>query len=180
MFNFRLLKNIDFNEACSFLESLSFPDHIDLNKATVLDGELLLETKADKPFLCYWVFDIVCINNRNVSQLSLINRLHLIRSFVIHPLNETTSAGKLVLPFQMRLKPMYYLDQTVFVWKEVSYSHWELSIGCSKSTSWMWWVDFHTNSWSIHFWSMSQIVEVEASGEEFSRFQVTGRDDTSE
>lgn len=135
MFNFRLLKNIDFNNTSSFLESLSYPDHIDLNKATVLDGELLLETKADKPFLCYWVFDIICFNNRNVSQHSLINRLHMVRTFVIHPFNEATAAGKLSLPFQMRLKPMYNLDQTIFVWNEVCCYIRSLLIGCTESSS---------------------------------------------
>ncbi|KAK8806834.1 hypothetical protein WA588_005634 [Blastocystis sp. NMH] len=48
-FEFHVLKDVDLGAAGSFLESLPYLDHINLNKATVLDGELLLETKAEKP-----------------------------------------------------------------------------------------------------------------------------------
>lgn len=50
-FEFHVLKDVDFGAASSFLESLPYSDHINLNKATVLDGELLLETKAEKPYV---------------------------------------------------------------------------------------------------------------------------------
>ena len=67
-------------------------------------------------FLCFWVFDIICYNsNRRVAELSLLNRLHLIRTSVVSPLHSL----QVVLPFQMRMKPMYNLEQTVFVWRDV-------------------------------------------------------------
>lgn len=67
-------------------------------------------------FLCFWVFDIICYNsNRRVAELSLLNRLHLIRTSVVSPLHSL----QVVLPFQMRMKPMYNLEQTVFVWQDV-------------------------------------------------------------
>lgn len=46
--------------------------------------------------------------------LSLLNRLHLIRTWVVSMFHNCES-----LPFEMRLKPMYDIQQTVFVWKEV-------------------------------------------------------------
>ena len=92
---------------------------IDLNKATVLDGEFLVETKDPGHPLCYWVFDIVCLNDRNVGNFSLLHRLQMVRSYITSPLSNAVRNDKLHLPFQIRYKPMYNLDQTVFVWKDV-------------------------------------------------------------
>lgn len=99
-------------------------DIIDVNKATVLDGELLKESKEANPWrlvrefmcshVCFWVFDILCLNNRSTMQLSLLNRLHLIRTWVVTALHDCSA-----IPFEMRLKPMYNIEQTVFVWNEV-------------------------------------------------------------
>ena len=70
-------------------------------------------------FICFWVFDILCMNNRNVCYLSLLDRLHLIRTWVTNPLNQLINIQKLQLPFHIRMKPMYTVDQTYFVWNEV-------------------------------------------------------------
>ena len=47
-------------------------------------------------------------------QLSLLNRLHLIRTWLVSAFHPCDS-----LPFEIRLKPMYDIHQTVFVWREV-------------------------------------------------------------
>ena len=119
---FYLLKNTNFTETISFLADPSNPNCIDLNKATVLDGEFLVESKDPAQPLCYWVFDIVCFNNKTVKNLSLLHRLQIIRTCVTNPLNLAVQSQKLQLPFQMRYKPMYNLKQTVFVWNDVRVS----------------------------------------------------------
>lgn len=128
-YDFFYVKNVKLEEAGVSLKNLGKGDVIDFSNATVLDGELLEETKADKPYsqlfvlihryICFWVFDVMCMNSRNVCNLSLLNRLHLIRTWVVSPLNELISQNKLTLPFRLRMKPMYSLDQTVFVWNDV-------------------------------------------------------------
>lgn len=128
-FEFFHVRNVKLEEAGVSLKTLGRGDVIDFANATVLDGELLRETKAENPyrielllmsrFICFWVFDIICMNSRNVGNLSLLNRLHLIRTWVTTPMNELIQKGDLSLPFQIRMKPMYSLDQTVFVWKDV-------------------------------------------------------------
>ena len=58
----------------------------------------------------------MCYNgNRTVSELSLLNRLHLIRTSVISPIHSLN----VKLPFEIRMKPMYNIEQTVFVWNDV-------------------------------------------------------------
>ena len=58
----------------------------------------------------------MCYNgNRTVSELSLLNRLHLIRTSVISPIHSLD----VKLPFEIRMKPMYNIEQTVFVWNDV-------------------------------------------------------------
>ena len=58
----------------------------------------------------------MCYNNiRKVSEFSLLNRLHLIRTSIISPIHSLN----VHLPFEMRMKPMYNIEQTVFVWKDV-------------------------------------------------------------
>ena len=59
------------------------------------------------------------MNSRYVGDLSLLNRLHLIRSWVTMPIKELIQQNHLSLPFEIRMKPMYSLDQTIFVWNDV-------------------------------------------------------------
>lgn len=157
---------------------------IDLNKATVLDGEFLVETKDPSHPLCYWVFDIVCFNDRNVGNFSLLHRLQMVRSYITSPLNNAAKNDKLHLPFQIRYKPMYNLDQTIFVWNDVcdwlillSFSSQPsslflpiITVDCSSSQSWKRWSDFYSHSRSLYGWSLSQVIEMEASPFEFCWF----------
>ena len=67
-------------------------------------------------YLCFWVFDIICYNNnRKVSELNLLNRLHLIRTSIISPIHSLN----VKLPFELRMKPMFNIEQTLFVWNDV-------------------------------------------------------------
>ena len=59
------------------------------------------------------------MNSRNVCFLSLLDRLHLIRTWVTNPLNQLIASQKLQLPFRIRMKPMYTVEQSYFVWNEV-------------------------------------------------------------
>ena len=86
----------------------------------IIDGNkirkaVFLLFSSSPRFICFWVFDIICMNSRYVGDLSLLNRLHLIRSWVTMPIKELIQQNHLSLPFEIRMRPMYSLDQTIFV-----------------------------------------------------------------
>lgn len=49
-FDFYTVKNCDLCEHAKVISGYMKKDVIDVNKATVLDGELLIETKEEKPY----------------------------------------------------------------------------------------------------------------------------------
>lgn len=85
-------------------------------------------------------------------QLSLLNRLHLIRTWVVSAFHPCDS-----LPFEIRLKPMYDIHQTVFVWREV----------VGKLHHQLRWFGVHTRARSLHFRHVLKAAKVEAAGVQF-------------
>lgn len=50
-FDFYSVKDCDLTEQANVISGTMKKDVIDVNKATVLDGELLIETKEEKPYV---------------------------------------------------------------------------------------------------------------------------------
>ena len=57
-FEFFHVQKIQLEEANQYLKSLGKGDVIDFSNATVLDGELLMETKAEKPYFFYFLLHL--------------------------------------------------------------------------------------------------------------------------
>ena len=57
-FEFFQVQKIQLEEANQYLKSLGKGDVIDFSNATVLDGELLMETKSEKPYFFYFLLHL--------------------------------------------------------------------------------------------------------------------------
>ncbi|KAK8790972.1 hypothetical protein WA158_005603 [Blastocystis sp. Blastoise] len=99
-----------------------FPACLDPERFSLFDGEMIIEksrlSEGEKPYICYWVFDLLVINNYCVFRNNLYQRLYFISTLFTNPFQELYPKNDF-FPFKIALKPMYHIASSEYIWTQI-------------------------------------------------------------